>query len=146
MIIKIHPAQDTSKITKQQFTNIRFLYNQDLELLNIPFYTILPQVDALITDYSSILFDFLLLNRPMAFTIDDIKSYKERRGFVFKDAYKYMPGEKIASSEQFFLFINHCLNNEDSFQEERKSLNKLVNFYKDGNNCERILKFVGITK
>lgn len=146
MIIKIHPAQDTSKITKRQFTNIRFLYNQDLELLNIPFYTILPQVDALITDYSSILFDFLLLNRPMAFTVDDIKSYKERRGFVFKDAYKYMPGEKIASSEQFFLFINHCLNNEDSFQEERKSLNKLVNFYKDGNNCERILKFVGITK
>lgn len=146
MIIKIHPAQDSGLITNKRFTHIRFLYNSELEEKNIPFYSILPYMDALITDYSSIMFDYLLLDRPMAFTIDDMEDYNTRRGFVFQNPFDFMPGEYISQPEEFYSFLNHCINNQDDYKLLRSKINNLVNYYKDGNNCRRILEFIGISK
>lgn len=41
-------------------------------------------VDLLITDYSSIFFDFLVTNRPVAFFVHDIEEYKVSRGIYFE--------------------------------------------------------------
>lgn len=146
LIIKIHPAQDCACITHKTFSNIKFLYNLELETMDIPFYSILPDMDALITDYSSIVFDFLLLNRPMAFTLDDYETYKRRRGFVFSDPLEFMPGEQIMEAKDFYRFLQHCLNNEDNYKQQRMEINNRVNLYKNGGNCQRILEFVGIYK
>lgn len=45
---------------------------------------LLSAVDILITDYSSIYFDFLLTDRPILFYIPDFKSYENMRGIYFK--------------------------------------------------------------
>lgn len=46
--------------------------------------------DLLITDYSSVFFDFANLKRPMLFFVPDIETYRDKlRGFYFdfeKDA------------------------------------------------------------
>lgn len=144
LIIKIHPAQDSACMTHKTFSNIKFLYDWELGTENIPFYSILPDMDALITDYSSIMFDFLLLDRPVAFTLDDFETYTKRRGFVFTDPLEFMPGERIMDSDDFYRFLKHCLNQEDNYKEKRMEINERVNFYKNGGNCKRILKFVGI--
>ena len=41
-------------------------------------YTFLGTTSALITDYSSVFLDYYLLNRPVAFTINDYEEYKEK--------------------------------------------------------------------
>nr|WP_254449996.1 CDP-glycerol glycerophosphotransferase family protein [Campylobacter lari] len=40
-------------------------------------------VDVLITDYSSVLFDFMSLNRPIIFFLYDYENYKNNRGLYF---------------------------------------------------------------
>lgn len=45
---------------------------------------LLAITDVLITDYSSILFDFLLLDKPIISYIYDFDSYKEERGMYFE--------------------------------------------------------------
>jgi CDP-glycerol glycerophosphotransferase len=51
---------------------------------------LLSIVDILVTDYSSILFDFLPTHRPIFFYIHDLESYRENRGLYF--SFDELPG------------------------------------------------------
>ncbi len=144
LFIKLHPAQKTDIFNYTNRSNIVFLTNPQLDELGIHFYSLLKTTDALITDYSSVFFDYLLIDRPLAFTVDDLDSYAENRGFVFDNPMDYMPGLKIYEPKDFYTFLNNCLSGVDEYTEQRADINEKVNFYKDGKNCERIVKFVGL--
>ncbi len=55
----------------------------------------LPDVDVLLTDYSSIAFDFSLLGRPTVFLAADLEQYAKRRGLY--DGYREFSGGRYAS-------------------------------------------------
>ena len=58
--------------------------------------------DQLITDYSSVFFDYAILNRPIYFYMYDLEEYKEElRGF-YLDIYKDLPGD-IYEAEDMLL-------------------------------------------
>lgn len=146
MIIKIHPAQNTELFDYSDRSNIKFITNKQLDSNNVNFYSLLRETDALITDYSSVFFDYLLIDKPIGFTVDDLDSYSDNRGFVFENPLDYMPGAKIKTKEEFIKFFNDCFNDNDTYKVERADINEKVNYYKDGNNRKRILDFVGIVK
>ena len=139
LLIKPHPAQQGS--LEGLFTNslsrVRLINDRTLDENNIVLYSFIGAMDALITDYSSVYFDYLLLNRPIGFAIDDIEEYRKNRGFVFDDILEYMPGEKIYDFGDLKLFIDHIQQGTDEYVHERKRVNDLVNHWQDGNNCER---------
>jgi CDP-ribitol ribitolphosphotransferase len=54
--------------------------------------------DVLVTDYSSVMFEFALLGRPMAFFAPDHAAYEAERGF-YVDYPRYVPGPVFESSE-----------------------------------------------
>ncbi len=144
LLIKIHPVQLRDYAQYNNLSNIRYLFEEEFQQKNIPFYQLLAEMDALITDYSSVCFDFLLLDRPMAFTLDDIESYRKKRGFVFDDPITFMPGNLLYSLDDFYCFIQMCIEEKDYYKEKRRDVNEKVNYYKDNLNCRRILEFVGI--
>ena len=109
-------------------------------------YRLLKDTDALITDYSSVYFDYLLLDKPEAFIIEDMKEYGSHRGFVVDNPLDYMPGEIIESQEGFYGFLENCIAGEDAYKEKRLEINDKVNHYKGGGNCRRLLEFAGISK
>ena len=47
------------------------------------FYETLNAADLLITDYSSVYFDYLLLDRPLIFVPVDLEEYIETRGYFW---------------------------------------------------------------
>lgn len=74
-------------------------------------YPFLPQVDVLVTDYSSIFFDFCLLNRPIIFYSFDLEEYLNTSsdGFYF-DYDKITSDCNIKSFNEFVLLVeNHKL-------------------------------------
>ncbi len=144
LLIKLHPAQKTDIFNYTNRSNIKFLTNPQLDELDIHFYSLLKDTDALITDYSSVFFDYLLIDKPLAFTLDDLDSYGQNRGFVFENPLNYMPGMKLYAPEDFYNFLKDCFTGVDDYSLQRKDVNEKVNHYKDGKNCERIIKFVGI--
>lgn len=143
-IIKLHPLQEWKNTQKYSFENIRFYTQQLFEKENLDLYRILPISDALITDYSSVFYDYLLLDRPIAFTINDLNEYADTRGFVFENPLQFMPGEKISTKHEFIRFLENVYQGDDRYQSKRKEINDFCNYYTDGNNCERILKMVGV--
>ncbi|MGO1470058.1 MAG: CDP-glycerol glycerophosphotransferase family protein [Tissierella sp.] len=144
LIIKPHPNQLKLNVLSQKHSNIKVFDNKDLEENNASLYKIFGEVDALLTDYSSVYFDFLLTMKPIGFTIDDFDSYGDKRGFVVEDPLKLMPGKKLTNMEELILFINDLKEGKDEFYDERKRVNDIANKYKDGNSTKRILEYLGM--
>lgn len=143
-IIKPHPYQNDLKFLNLNLTNIIKFTNEDLAMKSVSLYELIGQVDALLTDYSSVYFDFLLTQKPIGFVLDDIHEYRDKRGFVVENPLELMPGEKIYNEEEFVGFIKNTCNGIDNYKDERKRINDLANKYQDNKNCERILDFLGI--
>lgn len=143
-IIKLHPLQEWTSDPTRSYSNIIFFTHQAFVEKQLDLYKILAIADGLITDYSSVYFDYLLLNRPIGFTIDDLSSYSNNRGFIFSNPVEYMPGPKIKTKNEFYEFLDLCCSNKDSYEKERMKINDICNYYKDGYNSQRILELVGI--
>ena len=107
-------------------------------------YKLVKDSDFLITDYSSIYFDYLLLNRPIGFTIEDMKEYEGNRGFVFEHPFEYMPGRIIQNKEEFMCFLQDTVAGIDGYEEERARVNALVNQVNTPDNCKGLLEKIGL--
>ncbi|SDN09052.1 CDP-glycerol glycerophosphotransferase [Fictibacillus solisalsi] len=93
--------------------------------------------DLLITDYSSIFIDYLILERPIVFLDYDREDYLSSRGLNF-DYDEVTPGPKPKSQKQFLLEIKHLLSDKTYFYEERKKVNEFFNAINEG-SCKRTL-------
>lgn len=85
----------------------------------------LPLFDLLITDYSSIYIDYLLLDRPMLFLPYDKEEYLVRRGMNFEYD-SVTPGARPTSMEDFMKAIMEAFIS-DSYKDERTCVNRVLN-------------------
>lgn len=142
IIIKLHPFQKKGLVDVGEYSNIKLLYNEDLLAKDLIINRILADADALISDYSSAAIDYLSLDRPIAFTLDDVEEYEQSRGFVFDPIKDWIPGQEIYNFEDFLRYINEVFKGEDSAIDKRRRLmNQLVQ-YRDGNNCKRVVEWL----
>ena len=142
IVVKPHFAQDISYIKNQNFSNIKFITDELFSENNISSYEFVGSCDALVTDYSSIYYDFLLCDKPVAAVWEDIEDYRKNPGFSVDVDYYMQGAEKIYTIEDFVLFINNLSSGKDILKNERETINKLVNFSKDGKNTERVTDFI----
>ena len=143
LCIKRHPKQVRYACEMRDFSNITFLSHQDLEARGIDLYGLMAHADALITDYSSSAIDYLLLDRPLAFAVNDMEDYGAAQGFVFQDPLKYMPGEHLKSLRDFMGFLEDLKSERDPHAQERKEVYAVTHCPCDG-YCERICKYFGL--
>jgi CDP-glycerol glycerophosphotransferase (TagB/SpsB family) len=138
-VIKLHPLQSPSHCDVhkklEESANVLIIDSTD------PFadvYAYLKYTDIMITDYSSVLFDYLLLNRPVIFSCFDLESYSQNRQLRF-DYQAITPGVKTASWSEVLTQIDWVLKmGDDQFAGERIKVNNTFNFYQDNKSCERI--------
>lgn len=146
LIIKPHPYQEEIPLFSISSRNIIILKNSDLTEYDLTLYQMLGHTDALLTDYSSVYFDYLLLDKPIGFVIEDIAEYRNNRGFTVENPMKIMPGKKIQDFDDLVNFIDEIANDKDDYREERNKVNKLCNTYQTADASRRILDFTGICK
>ena len=94
--------------------------------------------DVLVTDYSSSMFDFSCLKRPMIFYMYDLDYYRdESNGFYF-DPTKELPGPIVKTDDEL---IEKLKNVKDEFvyDEKYKKFNEKFNPLDDGNASKRII-------
>lgn len=143
LLFKPHLLQDLNCLKVRESNYFRIVIPQELEEWQVSVYDVMKFADAMITDYSTIAFDFMLLDRPIGYTIDDIAFYK--LGFSVPDVQELMPGKKIRDIKGLTDFFLNVAQDSDEYVQERRSVSKLVHDYPDGNNCERFCKILGVT-
>lgn len=137
IIVKLHPEQDAGIMNIGQLQNLRLMTHSQF---SFDLYELIRQSDALITDYSSVFYDYLLLDRPIGFTEDDIEEYQNSRGFAVAELDMFRPGAKLRTFEDLKKFILDVVQGRDKYKEDRERINNLSNYYQDGKNCERSLQ------
>lgn len=137
ILIKLHPFQKKDKEING-YSNINVLSSIYVDM-DIHFYNYLGSADALITDYSSVYIDFLAVDKPIAFILEDYKEYNDDRGFVFDDSLKYMPGSHVYNFEELKAFIHEIANDIDSTKNLRDTVGMELNMFRDNGNTERLV-------
>lgn len=146
LIVKPHPSDRNTVRCDGRYSNIKVVTTDDLQRSDVQLYSLLANADALITDYSSVYCDYLLLDRPIGFVVTDIKEYGQGRGFVFDAPFEYMPGFIISNESDFVDFFNDIHRGIDRTKEKRENLKLVFNKYNDGKNCERIAETIGLCR
>jgi len=125
VIRKVHPHLDK----KYPFSNC-----------SIPAERLLPVIDLLITDFSTVLTEFLFFNKPCVLFAPDLEEYLVKRGlyveydslspYIAKDAFRLKQVVKTALNDKKLAWIGNCRDFHVSAC--------------DGMSTERILKTVGL--
>ncbi len=135
-VFKFHPSEHRIKKYGQYDKIIYYDGYKDIQPL-------LKVTDILITDYSSVYMDYLLLDRPIIFFPYNYERYIEsRKGFLFD--YKTMtPGPICYSQDQLQQAIESCAAGDaGSFADKRAEIKKLAFKYEDGRASERVWDFI----
>ncbi|MFO7867937.1 MAG: CDP-glycerol glycerophosphotransferase family protein [Bacteroidales bacterium] len=98
---------------------------------------LLVYTDILITDYSSIYIDFLLLDRPVMFFCHDLEQYKATNGLLF-DYNSVTPGDKVFSQREFLESINTYLENPSIHSDKRQMITEQFHNFYDCDASKRI--------
>lgn len=142
MIIKIHPMQDLDTLKIQDQTNIKVLTGETVKKCDVDNYRLMACADALVSDYSSAVYEYLQLDRPVAYVLSDKEEYK--LGFVVDDIRSFMAGDEIYSLTEMETFIQNVISEKDKDREKRIQLRDAIYRYHDDQNCKRLAEFMGL--
>ena len=94
--------------------------------------------DLLITDYSSVFFDFANLKRPMIFYMYDLEHYRDKSNGFYLDL-EELPGRIAITQEELEQEIER-IDKEFKYDEKYKRFNEKYNYLDDGKASERVVE------
>lgn len=101
----------------------------------------LHEFDAMISDYSAIYHDFLLLDRPILFIPYDFEEFKNKNGFLY-DYFRYLPGPSILNESVFREEILKLSKENDLYKSKRRILRDKIHSHQDANSCQRVYSLI----
>lgn len=120
LIIKLHPREEMRIQLDSKLKNIRVIQEEELSSIDATLQELLSQTDALLTDYSGIAFEYLIVNRPIGYILEDVEEYLP--GFAMNNPEDFMPGEKIYDMKEMEQFLCSIAEGEDSWRKKREKL------------------------
>lgn len=100
--------------------------------------------DMMITDYSSVMFDYSILKRPMIFFTYDLENYKNNLRDFYFDMVEEVPGPICKTNNELINFIKNYNENDynSEFGEKYKKFNKKFNPFDDGKSAQKIIDLI----
>lgn len=94
--------------------------------------------DILVTDYSSVFFDFANLKRPIIFHMYDLEHYRDKSNGFYIDV-KELPGRITRTDEELIKEIKRVIK-EFVYDSKYKKFNKKYNYLDDGMASKRVVE------
>lgn len=138
LILKWHPFV----YNKLKLKKLRFNYDKYKDfVIDMSEYReindLLLIVDVLVTDYSSVIFDYCLLDKPIVFYPYDLEKYDKDRGFYFPyEEYTY---GKVAFNPKELV---KCIKDKDMMKSKRVEFVDKFMSSCDGNSTKKTVKYI----
>lgn len=134
LLIRVHPSMTLS-------INSRYKNIIDASSLRLDSQELINLADVLITDYSGIMFDFSLTDKPIIFFIPDFDYYQKKEGLLF-DYFSVLPGPFAKTDDELLRLIETMgiWSNDKRYNKKYKKFKQLFNKYQDFKSAERIKK------
>lgn len=131
VLVNLHNKYRAQQTKPHIGEHLSFLRESDI-------YPLFPQIDVLVTDYSSSFADFLLLDRPLVFYPYDLESYQVNEGLA-ADYDTITPGPKAYTFHELLTRLEEALTTKGAdWAAERKRVRDLYHTHQDGRSSERI--------
>ncbi|MDX2027831.1 MAG: CDP-glycerol glycerophosphotransferase family protein [Alphaproteobacteria bacterium] len=101
-------------------------------------YPIVKYASVFITDYSSLVFDVLLVDCPLVFYRPDHEEYMARARALIPGREGYTPGEVVTDIASLIQAVTAALHSTDSFKEARAALRAKLFDHNDGCAAQRL--------
>ena len=138
VLFRPHPVQELSLFRDSGLTHIRIADDSYLEEFQMTLYELLANSEGLITDYSSVYFDYLLTDQPVALTIEDREEYFQHFTPAFPDYKRFIKGFYVENVEDLTRFIQDTTEGIDTSRTERMRAKEMFHSYMDGSSAKRI--------
>ena len=136
--IRPHPDNTLNKEAHSRiegFERVRYFECEDVHLH-------LDEFDVLVTDYSSVFTDWLLLDRPLIFFVPEAaRQQQEPRDFYY-DWDWVSPGPKVGDWNEFAAALGDALDGGKDWAEARERVRALFHDFADGQSCSRIYEAI----
>jgi len=139
-LIKLH-RHDYSMAIKEEYSHIRVLDNES------DMYPLFSKVDLLITDYSSIFFDFLLTDKPVLFFPYDKDDYLTKDRSMYDEYDSVTPGHKAYDFRGFYEKLELFFKQPGALKEsdlDYQVIKKMYNQYNDSDGAKRTYQFISL--
>lgn len=130
LVLKVHDLTYTHLRSRKDLSGIRYVPDW------VDANEILPGVDVVITDYSSIFFDFLVLDRPVIFFAYDLEDYAADRGLYFDMA--QMPGPLCRTASEVAQSIDRLGEIDSEYAPRRAAMCDEYCASEDGGSSKRV--------
>jgi len=100
---------------------------------------LLSVIDVLVTDYSSIAFDYMALNRPILYYAYDLEAYEKERGFYFP--LEDLGGEICKKRDELIAALKETIKNSQINGTQQKAQDQFCT-YDDGNATTRTIELL----
>lgn len=131
-IIKYHYLI-ASKIDWSRFKGFIYDLNVDIQELYL-------MSDILMTDYSSVMFDYSVLKRPMIFYTYDLDEYYDNRGFYFNFK-EEVPGPFVYDYESLVDLLKNG-HDWEQYNEKYNAFHKKYNSLDDGKASSKVVDII----
>lgn len=102
---------------------------------------LLPFVDILISDYSGIWIDYLLLDRPLIFVPYDLEDYERIPGLLY-NYHQITPGPMVSINKEFIEAMQAYIQNPGKDSEKRACVRRMFHEFNDGLSYKRIYELI----
>lgn len=133
LLIKNHPFVKNKYKIPEKFSSVCYEIVDEYSMEEL-----LMSADVCVTDYSSIVFEYSLLKKPILFYAYDLDAYYDERGFYYSYE-EFVPGPIVKTMEELIEQINNV---------EQIELSKVEKFAKaymsgcDGHSTERLVSYI----
>ncbi len=134
-VLKLHPVVKMRGYELEVDKENIIVYEGDKDI-----YPILSLSDFLITDYSSVYFDYLLLDKPIIFYLPDYEIAKKK--LMFSEEC-FFPGKKTYTMKELLKALKELVK-KDLYRDKREFLKSLSFKYFDGKSSERVYNAVKV--
>lgn len=131
-IMKLHPFISNKPEFDEKYNDFMIDLSHENEINDLLFVS-----DVMITDYSSVCFEFSLLNRPMIFFAYDMEDYIAKRDFYYPYE-SFVPGPIVNSTEEI---IDIILKQEYELEKLNDFRNRFFDHF-DGKSTERVVDMI----
>lgn len=147
VIHKSHFVTECSNIEKGKLAENSQISKNIIAINNISASDLLAASDVLITDYSSCVWDYLILDRPVIHFAYDYEIFKTTGGkficdFSEIDFYEMNCGSIVSNVEELQKAIIEGINFPDAQKELRRQRREKFMTYEKPGSCEKIYNFV----
>lgn len=144
LLVKPHPMAAFGGVRK--WSNLLAVDDDWLRERSLSLYEMLGATDLLISDISSVVIDYLLLDRPVIHAFPDLTEYADSRGFTVEPIEDYFVGPVVSDQLGLFEALDSVISGGDTETSRRNRVKSLSHSHTDAGSTRRLFAEIGLLK